>query len=1068
MTKNSASGRFTGPVFQAGTVRVDVHVGGFGPARSHYLNRVESFAPRCLVDREEERAELTRFCTDPATEGAYAWWRAEAWSGKSALLATFVLDPPPGVELVAFFITGSQPDQSDRRAFVDNLLEQLCALRGTPLPPSTDATREAQLRGMLAEAAEDCRRRGVPFALVVDGLDEDRGLDGSPGTHSIAALLPARPPAGMRVIVSGRSSRPLPGDVPDDHPLREPAIIRPLAPSAKAGAVREAKERDLSRLLRGSPTERDVLGLITAATGGLTTPDLAALTGAMAWEIDDCLHTATGRSFACRPPERPGLTDDVHVLAHEQLLVTARAELGSRLADYRQRLHDWADGYAAKGWPPDTPEYLLRGYFAMLLAEQDLPRMLACATDPRRHRLALVRAGGDGVALGEITATQNLVLASAQPDLVALARLAVHRVHLLRGNSRVPTSLPSGWAFLGRLDRAEAMIEAIRSPHRRIEALTSTAEVCHSKGESRQAARLFDQAEEHAAALNQFFGAGSVVSLAEAAAGAGDYNRARRVAELVRSSDDRAETLALMARAVAADRPTDGDSLLTEAEELLQRGRLSGCAEAFAAVAAAAAKLDQPARATAWLNDAETVLGPDHSSGGTAFAGLVARYAALAGDEKRALRILDSVVDRDHRERWLRRIIRITAGRDPLRAEAIARTTSDSSLLCARLAAAASSIRTKDPAQASRLSAEALDSAQRVEDPAQRHEAMIAVAPAVAETGDPHRAVTIAREYAALGMDATAVFAVAAALLRVGELDEAGELLELTEQVARRAVGEYDQRISVLWVRTMADHEDFDRAERQAALLTDATAQASAWAAITEGAVAAGDINRAERALSRIADPTLEWRPRQDVIRALLAADLPERARAVARNADDPRNRASAVLLVAKQTRDGALLDEARRLAEAQPDPVEAMNDLERVIAVAADWGDRGRTIALLDRLRTLAQTLGRGPADSSPSAVRRVEQVLELCSGRIRSLTGLGLEIPSSSARADDQTRKTATSAVPGVFPTTDTQGLPPEQAVAKRLVEHDWAYVVEQLVDLCPDAYPAIIAELDKLAAG
>ncbi|MDQ7805410.1 hypothetical protein Q5425_16810 [Amycolatopsis sp. A133] len=42
------------------------------------------------------------------------------------------------------------------------------------------------------------------------------------------------------------------------------------------------------------------------------------------------------------------------------------------------------------------------------------------------------------------------------------------------------------------------------------------------------------------------------------------------------------------------------------------------------------------------------------------------------------------------------------------------------------------------------------------------------------------------------------------------------------------------------------------------------------------------------------------------------------------------------------------------------------------------------------------------------------------------------------------------------------------PERALAKQLVEHDWAYVVEDLVDRCPEAYPAIIAELDVLAGG
>ena len=90
-------------------------------------------------------------------------------------------------------------------------------LRGIPLPQFTESTRETLVFGLLAEVAQDCSQRGEQLALVVDGLDEDRGLDGSPDAHSIAALLPIRPPVGMRVIVSGRDSPPLPGDVPDHH-----------------------------------------------------------------------------------------------------------------------------------------------------------------------------------------------------------------------------------------------------------------------------------------------------------------------------------------------------------------------------------------------------------------------------------------------------------------------------------------------------------------------------------------------------------------------------------------------------------------------------------------------------------------------------------------------------------------------------------------------------------------------------------------------------------------------------------------------------------------------------------
>ncbi|GLY38246.1 hypothetical protein Amsp01_042700 [Amycolatopsis sp. NBRC 101858] len=69
MIPNSASGKVTGPAIQAATVH-GVHVGNGEPPRSYYLTRIESFTPRCLVDRDEELNELARFCTSPDTASA--------------------------------------------------------------------------------------------------------------------------------------------------------------------------------------------------------------------------------------------------------------------------------------------------------------------------------------------------------------------------------------------------------------------------------------------------------------------------------------------------------------------------------------------------------------------------------------------------------------------------------------------------------------------------------------------------------------------------------------------------------------------------------------------------------------------------------------------------------------------------------------------------------------------------------------------------------------------------------------------------------------------------------------
>ncbi len=201
------------PVVQARDIQGSVHVtSATGPARSRYREQVRQIAPAELVGRETELAELADFCLAPDEVGAYRWWRAPKRAGKSALMSWFTLHPPPGVRVVSFFVTGRLAGQDHRGAFVDVVLEQLAELLAEPLPAFLpETTREAHLVGMLAEAAELCRSRGERLVLLVDGLDEDRG---SAGPHSIAALLPAHPAAGLRVVVSGRPNPPPPGTSP--------------------------------------------------------------------------------------------------------------------------------------------------------------------------------------------------------------------------------------------------------------------------------------------------------------------------------------------------------------------------------------------------------------------------------------------------------------------------------------------------------------------------------------------------------------------------------------------------------------------------------------------------------------------------------------------------------------------------------------------------------------------------------------------------------------------------------------------------------------------------------------
>ena len=466
--------------------------------RSGYLQQVRRIAPLALEDREGELALLTAFATEPQQGCPYVWWRAAAWSGKSALMSWFVLHPPPGVQVVSFFVTARHAGQSDRTAFIDVLLEQLAELLDEPVPAFlTEATRDGHLLDMLTRAAHTCYERGQRLVLVVDGLDEDRGVTIGPDAHSIAALLPARPPADMRVIVAGRPNPPVPSDVPDGHPLRDAGIAFTLAPSPVARVIQNDMERELKRLLHGSPAEQDLLGLVVTAGGGLSGPDLAELTGRPVREIEEHLRTVSGRTFTPQVAHwQPSITPEVYVLAHEELQNTATDYLGdTRLDGYRHRLHTWAEDYRRQGWPAGTPEYLLRGYYRLLHATGDQPRMLAYATDQVRHNRMLDITGGDAAALTEIAIAQDTVLAKPDPDLHAMARLAIHRDHLTERSSNIPTNLPAVWAMLGHPSRAEALARSIIDPYQQAQALAALAKAVTATGDLNRARGLADQAE---------------------------------------------------------------------------------------------------------------------------------------------------------------------------------------------------------------------------------------------------------------------------------------------------------------------------------------------------------------------------------------------------------------------------------------------------------------------------------------------------------------------------------------------------------------------------------------------
>lgn len=1032
-TDNTVTADMSGVVVQAHTINGDVRI-DIGtvnlvtglPVHTHYQEQVERIAPRRdpgLVGREAELAQLVEFCTAPSPASAYTWWRSEAWSGKTALMSWFVLHPPLGVRIVSFFVTARWHGQNDRAAFIDNVMGQLLTLLDKTLPPLlTESTRETYLLGLLIEAAEACQQRGERLVLLVDGLDEDRGVHEGSDSHSIAALLPARPPAGMRVIVTGRPNPPIPGDVSPHHPLHDNTIIRPLTPSPKAQAIRHEMERDLIRLLRGTVAEQDLLGLVVAAGGGLSAKDLAELTNDMAgraecspWEVENRLKTVTGRNFSGRGSTFQPRTDPdmyVYVLGHEELQVTALEMLGSsRLETYRERLHRWAQKYQAKHWPPDTPEYLLRGYFSMLHATDNVARMVVCATDLARRDRMRDLSGGDAAAFAEIVTTQDVIVAQTDPDVIAMMRLAIHRDHLTGQNKDIPPHLPAVWALLGQANRAEAMARSI--PDRKGWGLQASSLASVAKATAK--AGNLDRAETIAGSITEpFEQAQAVVAVAKAAGETGELDRAamlivraETVARSITHPNQQARTLASVAEAAAKTGDRDqADRLINRAETIARSitDRYSQ-ATALLSVAEATAKARD-------LDRAEAVAGSitDLERRASALA-LVAGAAANAGDLDRAEAITDAITDPYWQAKALASVAGAAgnagdldrAGRLIDRAEAVADSNTKRELKVWNLVSVAEAAgKAGDRDRAGRL----IDRAKTIADSITAHSRLMldqkagvlgSVAEAAAKIGDCDRAETIANSITVSKQQACALASMAEIAARGGDLDRARRLNGRAETIVRSIPDPAQQARVVDALASVADAAtdagDLDRAAELitrtkdiASSITDAEDQTRAWTSVAEAVAKTGDLDGAVTIANSNPDPYSQARVLLAVGNVVAAtgafdraATLIMRAKVIARSFADslPRSEesryqqarglessAEAAAKTVKLNRAEAAakagdFDQAEAaLTDSLTTPEEQARVLVSMADAIANSGDRDQATRLIVRAEALAHSL--------------------------------------------------------------------------------------------------------------
>lgn len=451
-----------------------------------YRAVAEESAPELLHDREHEIDELVRFCAD---DEPYAWWQAGPWAGKSALLGWFALHPPAGVDVVSFFVNGRHAGESDSDAYLEALVEQLTAMTDTSVESARPNRR--QMLHLLETAAGRCHAAGRTLLLVVDGLDEDTSKRDGLSRPSIASLLPLRARPGLRVLVASRPHPDLPPDVDPAHPLRT-VVPRGLTPSPHARGLKIAADWELRRLLDEVGPQHDLVGLITASGGGLTERDLRELLGRSRSALATLFGSTVGRSVGAVTSR--GQSERVYVFTHDTLREQAEHWFEDDIADYRAKLHDWADTYRERGWPADTPVYLLRGYPGLMAARGEVDRLVACALDRSRHDRMLAVTGGDGLAMTEISSAAGLLAGAPEPDLGQLLRVAVTAMLLKDRNSFIPDDLPKLWARLGHADRAIALVDSL-ARWKRVDALVDVIAELKARGDDDRVPVLAEQVE---------------------------------------------------------------------------------------------------------------------------------------------------------------------------------------------------------------------------------------------------------------------------------------------------------------------------------------------------------------------------------------------------------------------------------------------------------------------------------------------------------------------------------------------------------------------------------------------
>jgi tetratricopeptide (TPR) repeat protein len=497
-----------------------------------------------FVGRETELGDLLDLAVRP--EPGYLLIEGPAGYGKSALIASLIRrwETAQGIESVVpdfvyFFIRESRMNHTPAE-FCLAVNSQLLDLLGLPggVPSDLDGRRSQllELWSMAVETAQANR----PLLLLVDGLDEM-----SAGGVTIADVLPGELAPNVHVVVTSRPSPEALIQVPPEHPFRQASTMRlhalgladieellctygtskehttvlaqrvlevtkgePLLARFVGQDVARAGEHLLDALERNPPqgikdyfqqqfkhfrtrikghVARQALGLLLVAHGPMGSEELAEALGVPVWDVNEALE----------PVRRFLLGRDRFELMHLEFRAVVGEQFGpTERQGYRRQLLDWCANWGARGWPDDTPDYVLDHYCSHLREAGDKEGLYR-VVDRRWMKLKAARTHSHQAFAEDVLMAIEAAASESPPNLVQEIRGSAIYATLASMATNIPQETLLVLAEAEQLDRAMDFVRLIRDPEKRSSAY-------HRLGnwlwEHKRPEEALDAAEQSAAA----------------------------------------------------------------------------------------------------------------------------------------------------------------------------------------------------------------------------------------------------------------------------------------------------------------------------------------------------------------------------------------------------------------------------------------------------------------------------------------------------------------------------------------------------------------------------------------